>query len=337
VSSPSAAGAARSAPAAPAALRRRARRHAAWKRRGTVALFLSPWIVGFSVFFGYPLVMSAYLSFFHYDLLNPPRWVGLANYRYLFNGDPDIWPAIKNTLWLVVVLVPLQVVFAWGIALMLARARMGVGFFRTIFYLPSLVPPVAATLAFVYVFNPATGPVNTILAKLGINGPLWFNDPAWAKPSLVLLALWGIGNTMIIFLAAILDVPKHLDESAQLDGANALQRIRYVMLPSISPVILFSVVLGVIQALQYFTQAYVAANVAAGQASQAGSVSTLELGYPEGSTLFYPVLLYYHGFRFFNMGYASAMAVLLLGVAFLITLVIIRNSRRWVHYAGATR
>lgn len=337
MSIPSAAGAASTAPALPAVLRRRAKRRATWKRRGTVVLFLSPWIVGFSVFFGYPLVMSGYLSFFHYDLLNPPRWVGLANYRYLFSGDPDIWPSVKNTLWLIVFMVPLQVAFAWGVAMMLARARMGVGFFRTLFYLPSLVPPVAATLAFVYVFNPATGPVNTILAKLGINGPLWFNDPSWAKPSLVLLALWGIGNTMIIFLAAILDVPKHLDESAQLDGAGYFQRIRYVMLPSISPVILFAVVLGVIQALQYFTQAYVAANVAAGQASQAGSVSTLELGYPEGSTLFYPVLLYYHGFRFFDMGYACAMAILLLGVAFLVTLVIIRNSRRWVHYAGAVQ
>jgi multiple sugar transport system permease protein len=179
--------------------------------------------------------------------------------------------------------------------------------------------------------------VNTILDKLGISGPLWFNDPAWAKPSLVLLALWGIGNIMIIFLAAVLDVPKHLDESAQLDGAGWWRRLRYVMLPSISPVILFAVVLGVIQALQYFTQAYVAASVAAGQASQAGSESTLELGYPEGSTLFYPVLLYYHGFRFFDMGYAAAMAMLMLGVAFIVTLVIIRNSRRWVHYAGAVR
>jgi multiple sugar transport system permease protein len=333
-----AAGAAAPAPAAPVATRRRrAKRRAAWRRRGTVALFLAPWLIGFGVFFGYPIVMSAYYSFFHYDLLNPPRWVGLANYRYMFGSDPEIWPAIRNTLWLIAVLVPLQVAFAWGIALMLSRARRGAGFFRTVFYLPSLVPPVAATLAFVYVFNPATGPVNTILDKLGIAGPLWFNDPKWAKPSLTLLALWAIGNTMIIFLAAILDVPKHLDESAQLDGAGPLQRIRYVMLPSISPVILFAVVLGIIQALQYFTQAYVAANVAAGQASQAGSESTLELGYPEGSTLFYPVLLYYHGFRFFDMGYACAMAMLLLGVAFLITLLIIRNSRRWVHYAGAAR
>ncbi|HEY0416126.1 MAG TPA: sugar ABC transporter permease [Gaiellaceae bacterium] len=336
MSAPSAAGAAR-APASPAVARRRAKQRAVWRRRATVTLFLSPWLIGFSVFFGYPLVMSGYLSFFHYDLLNPPRWVGLGNYRYLFHGDPDIWPSVKNTLWLIVFMVPLQVAFAWGVALTLSRARLGVGLFRTVFYLPSLVPPVAATLAFVYVFNPATGPVNTILGKLGIDGPLWFNDPHWAKPSLVLLALWGIGNTMIIFLAAILDVPRHLDESAQLDGAGFVQRIRYVMLPTISPVILFSVVLGVIQALQYFTEAYVAGNVAAGQASQAGSVSTLELGYPEGSTLFYPVLLYYHGFRFFDMGYASAMAMLLLAVAFLITLVIIRNSRRWVHYAGAAR
>ncbi len=132
--------------------------------------------------------------------------------------------------------------------------------------------------------------------------------------------MWGVGNIMIIFLAAILDVPKHLHESAELDGANAFQRLRWVTLPTISPVILFAVVLGVIQALQYFTQAYVAASIAAGQASQAGTVSTLEQGYPEGSTLFYPVLLYYHGFRFFNMGYASAMAMLLLAVAFAVTL-----------------
>jgi multiple sugar transport system permease protein len=331
-----AAGAAQAAPAA-AFDRRRARRRAAWRRRGVVLLFLSPWLVGFSVFIGYPLVMSGYLSFTSYDLLNSPRWVGLGNYRFLLGEDAQIWPAVRNTLWLIAFAVPLQIMFAFGVALMLTRAKWGLGFFRTVFYLPALVPPVAATLGFVYLLNPATGPVKVVLGKLGIEGPLWFNDPAWAKPSLVLLGLWGIGNTMIIFLAAILDVPRHLDESAQLDGAGALRRLRWVMLPSISPVILFAVVLGVIQALQYFTQAYVAASVAAGQASQAGSVSTLELGYPEGSTLFYPILLYYNGFRFFHMGYASAMAMLLLCVAFAITLLIIRNSRRWVHYQGAVR
>jgi multiple sugar transport system permease protein len=336
VISESAAGAATAAPAA-ASARRRAKRRATWRRRGTVLLFLSPWIVGFSVFFGYPLVMSAYLSFTTYDLLSSPRWVGLDNYRYLFNDDPEIWTAVKNTLWLVAVLVPLQVLFAFGVATMLARAKTGVGFFRTVFYLPALVPPVAATLGFVYILNPATGPVNTILDKLGIEGPLWFNDPAWSKPSLTLLGIWGIGNTMVIFLAAILDVPRHLSESAQLDGAGPFRRMRWVTLPTISPVILFSVVIGVIAAMQYFTQAYVAAAVAAGQASQAGSVSTLELGYPEGSTMFYPILLYYNGFRFFQMGYASAMAMLMLGVAFLLTLVILGQSRRWVHYQGAAK
>ncbi len=325
------------APVAPAVDRRRAKRRAAWRRRGTVLLFMSPWLVGFSIFFGYPLVMSIYLSFTHYDLLNPPRWVGLANYRYLLGTDAQVWPAIKNTLWLIAVMVPLQVLFAFGVAVMLTRAKRGVGVFRTVFYLPALIPPVAATLGFVYLLNPSTGPVNTLLGKIGISGPLWFNDPSWAKPSLVLLSLWGIGNIMIIFLAAVLDVPQHLYESAELDGAGVLQRLRWVTLPIISPVILFAVVLGVIQALQYFTQAYVAASVAGGSASAAGTQSNLELGYPQGSTLFYPVLLYYQGFRFFNMGYASAMAILLLAVAFTATLLILRNSRRWVHYQGAAR
>jgi multiple sugar transport system permease protein len=298
---------------------------------------MSPWLVGFCVFIGYPLVYSAYLSLHSYDLLSPPRWVGLANYRYLFREDPEVGTAVRNTLWLVAIAVPLQVLFAFGIAVMVTRARRGAGIFRTIFYLPALAPPVAAALGFVYLLNPATGPVNTILGKLGIEGPLWFNDPGWSKPSLTLLGMWGVGTIFVIFLAAILDVPRHLHESAELDGAGALRRLRYVTLPTISPVILFAVVLGVIQALQYFTQAYVAASIAAGQASQAGTVSTLEQGYPEGSTLFYPILLYYHGFRFFNMGYASAMAMLLLAVAFAVTLIIVRNSRRWVHYSGAVR
>ena len=326
-----------SAPAAATSGRRAARKRAAWRRRLTVLAFLSPWIVGFTIFFGYPLVMSAYLSFTSYDLLSPPRWVGLDNYRYLLSEDVDIWPAVRNTLWIIAIGVPLQVLFAFGIAVMVTRARAGVGFFRTVFYLPALVPPVAATLGFVYVLNPSTGPVNTILERLGIEGPLWFNDPSWSKPSLVMLGIWGIGNTMIIFLAAVLDVPRHLYESSELDGAGSLQRLRWVTLPSISPVLLFAVVLGVIQGLQYFTQAYVAANVAAGAASQAGGSSTLEQGYPQGSTLFYPILLYYHGFRYFSMGYASAMAVLLLAVAFAFTAIVIRQSRRWVHYQGALR
>jgi multiple sugar transport system permease protein len=241
---------------------------------------------------------------------------------------------VRNTLWLIAIMVPLQVVFAIGVAMALQRARRGVGVFRTVFYLPTLAPPVAATLGFVFLLNPATGPVNTILGDLGIEGPLWFNSPSWSKPALVLLALWGIGNTMIIFLAALLDVPRHLYESAELDGAGALNRFRWVTLPSISPVILFAVVIGVIEALQYFTQAYVAAQIARG--GQAGD-SLSVLGYPEQSTLFFPVLLYQQGFRFFNMGYAAAMAVLLLIVSLAVTFVILRRAERLIHYQGLMR
>jgi multiple sugar transport system permease protein len=317
--------------------RRRARSKAAWRRRLTLLAFLSPWLVGFTIFFAYPIVWSGYLSFTDYDLLSPPRWVGLDNYRFLLGDDPEIWPAVSNTLWFIAVSVPVTVAFAFGIAMLLTRARRGVGAFRTVFYLPALVPPVAATLAFVYVLNPSTGPVNTILNKLGIESPLWFNDPGWSKPSLVLLGVWGVGTIMIIFLAALLDVPQHLYESAELDGASAWQRLRWVTLPTISPVILFAIVLGVIAGLQYFTQAHVAASVAAGSATQGGTTTNIEIGYPEGSTLFYPILIYTNGFRYFNMGYASAMAMLLLAVAFAVTAIIIWNSRRWVHYQGGAR
>ena len=316
--------------AVPAVDRRRARRRAGWRRRLTVLAFLSPWLAGFAIFFGYPLVMTTYLSFFHYDLLNPPRWVGLANYRYLFGQDAQIWPAVENTLVFIAMSVPLQVLFAFGIAVLITRAKAGVGVFRTVFYLPALVPPVAATLGFVYLLNPATGPVNTILGWLGIEGPLWFNDPSWSKPSLVMLGLWGIGNTMIIFLAAVLDVPQHLYESAELDGAGYFSRLRYVTLPTISPVILFAVVIGVIEGLQYFTQAYVAASVAGGSATYSAE-SANALGYPEDSTLFYPVLLYQQGFRFFNMGYAAAMAVLLFIVSSGFTWILVRQLRKSQH------
>ena len=297
---------------------------------------MAPWIIGFTVFFGYPLVASVYLSFTHYDLLSSPRWIGTKNYDFMLHHDPQVWNAVKNTLWFVAIAVPLQVLFAFGVAGMVARARSGAGFFRTVFYLPTLAPPVAATLGFTYLLNPATGPVNTILGWFGITGPLWFESPSWSKPSLVLLGLWGIGNTMIIFLAALLDVPRHLYESAQLDGAGPFARLRWVTLPTLSPVILFAIVIGVIEALQYFTQAYVASGIVGGGAGNAADPAN-RLGYPEGSTLFYPLLLYQQGFRFFNMGYASALAIVLLIVSFAVTLLIVRNSRRWVHYQAGGR
>ena len=213
--------------------------------------------------------------------------------------------------------VPLTVLFGFGIAMLLTRARAGVGVFRTVFYLPALVPPVAATLGFVYLLNPSTGPVNTILGWFGIEGPLWFNDPGWSKPSLVMLGLWGVGTTMIIFLAAILDVPRHLYESAELDGAGRLPAAALGDAADDQP---GDPVRG--RARRDRVAAVLHPGARRGERrrrarpSQAGTTTTIELGYPEGSTLFYPILVYNHGFRYFNMGYASAMAMLLLVVAF---------------------
>lgn len=285
--------------------------------------FLAPWLVGITVFFAYPLGMTVYLSFTSYTMLDAPKPVGLRNYVYLLTEDPHLWQAVRNTGWFLVVMVPAQVLFALGAALVLTRLRSGAGFFRTLFYLPSLAPPVAATVAFVFLFNPATGPVNQFLGLLGIDGPLWFSDPAWAKPGLVLLALWGSGNLIVILLAALLDVPVHLKEAAAIDGASSTQRFRHITLPSIAPVLLFAVVTGMIGALQYFTQAIVAGSVASGSADI--TPSSQSPGPPEGSTLTLPYWLFVQGFQRFNMGYACALAVLLFVVSLAFIAVLLRR------------
>ena len=295
------------------------------RRELTALTFLAPALLGIVVFFGYPLVSAVYFSFTKFDLLSTPEWVGLDNYKRMAE-DPFLLQSVRNTLWMVVVFVPVRIVSAIGLSVLLARLRSGAGVFRTVFYLPALVPPVAATIAFVYLLKPGTGPVNTALEHLGIDGPLWFNSPAWAKPSLVLLGLWGIGDIMVIFLAAVLGVPASLYEAAELDGAGAWHRFRYVTLPSIRPVILFAAVTGVIYTLQYFDQAAVAGAVASGSATTGGGISSA-FGYPEGSTFTYPLWLYTAGFRYSALGYANAMAVALFVVAFAVTVFLLRRSK----------
>jgi multiple sugar transport system permease protein len=297
-----------------------------WRHRLTVLSFMAPALVGMVVFFLYPLLSAIYFSFTRFDLLTTPQWVGMRNYVYLFTQDPSAQKAALNTLWLVAILVPARMVAALLMAMLLTSLKRGGGFFRTVFYLPALAPPVAATITFVFLFNPATGPVNEVLGWFGVDGPLWFDSPAWAKPSLVLLGTWAVGDLMVIFLAALLDVPKPLYEAASLDGANAWQRFRYVTFPSLSPVLLFAAVTGVIQTLQYFTQAAVAASVASGSVTGGGGISST-FGYPEESTLTYPLHLYVSGFRYFDMGYANALAVVLFVVAFAVTLVLLRRFR----------
>jgi multiple sugar transport system permease protein len=308
---------------AEAAFARRKRRR--WLRRyGVVLAFMSPWIIGFAAFYLYPMLATLYFSFTHYDILTQPKWVGLSNYRFMFTSDPQFWLAMRNTVWMILVATPLQVVFAIGCAMVLTKPKRGVPIYRAIFFLPTMVPVVAAALGFVFLLNPS-GPLDHVLKFLHVPRPLWFEDPKWSKPGLVLLGLWGIGNTMIIFLASLLDVPKQLYEAADIEGANAWQRLRHITLPMMSPVIFFALVTGVIYGFQYFTEAYVASG---GQQS---------LGNPQGSLLFYPTWLYEQGFQNFHMGYASAMAWMLFLITMACTLVLIRTSKRWVHYQGALR
>ncbi|MFI7596819.1 carbohydrate ABC transporter permease [Actinoplanes sp. NPDC049681] len=295
------------------------------RRNLTTLSFLAPALAGIVVFFVYPLLSAVYFSFTKFDLLTVPQWVGLANYRRMAE-DPFLLQSIRNTLWMVVVFVPVRIISAIGLSMLLTQIKRGAGFFRTIFYLPALAPPVAATIAFVYLLKPGTGPVNTFLGHLGIEGPLWFNSPDWSKPSLVLLGLWGIGDIMIIFLAAVLGVSPSLYEAASLDGANAWHRFRYVTLPTIRPVILFAAVTGVIYTLQYFDQAAVAGSIASGQAVTGGGISS-SFGFPEGSTFTYPLWLYTVGFRYNALGYANAMAVALFVVALAVTVILLRRSK----------
>lgn len=305
--------------APPQALRRKHRREA------LAALgFLSPWLTGFALFFAYPLIAAAYFSFFYYDQFNPPVWVGARNWDYILFHFPDLVTGLKNTLWLVVAMVTLQLVFGLGVALLITKIKRGGDFLRTLFYLPYLAPPVISTLVFVYLFD-AGGPLDAILAHLGLHDPPgWFNSPAWFKPSLTLLSLWGVGNTVVIFFAALLDVPREQLEAAQLDGAGAVKRFRFVTLPGIRPVLLFCAVTGVIYTMQYYTQAIVAGEVASGHVATAGS--SLDVGYPLGASLTVPQLIYQQGILNANTGPACVLSILLFAMTMLFTLFLLRRN-----------
>ncbi len=285
--------------------------------------FLSPWLVGFTVFFGYPLLATVYFSFMHYNQIQAPTFVGLRNWRYVLEQMPLFGPALWNTLWLVVVMVALRVAFGLGIGLLVTKVKTGTGFFRTAFYLPYLAPPVAATVAFVFLLNPGTGPVNEALSAVGVSAPNWFNDPDWAKPSLVLLSLWGIGDLMVIFMAALLDVPKEQYEAAELDGAGPFAKFRYVTWPSIVPIVMFAVVTGVVQTMQYYTQALVAGKLASGVSIGPGTV--IQPGYPDHSTLTVPQLVYSLGFQNFNTGAACVLSLVLFAIAMAVTSLLMRK------------
>jgi multiple sugar transport system permease protein len=278
--------------------------------------FLSPWLIGTGLFFLYPLATTAWLSFTRYDGFVSPTWDGLDNWRFVFRDYPFFWPALRNTLWFVLVLVTLRIVVGLSLGMLVINVKRGSSVLRTVFYAPFLAPPVAATLAFVFLLNPGTGPLNSLLGHLGLPQPGWFNDPAWSKPALTLLAVWGVGDLMVIFMASLLDVPRELYEAASLDGAGAVRRFRHVTLPHLRPILLFAVITGVIATMQYYTEPLVAGQVASGQIG--GSGQQVQPGYPAGSTLTLPQLVYNLGFQRFDIGAACviAMVLFLLSMAF---------------------
>jgi multiple sugar transport system permease protein len=307
-----------------AASRKAGQRRLRRKERLRTLAFLSPWLLGTGLFFLYPLATTAYLSFTRYDGFVSPVWNGLDNWKFVFQDYPFFWPAMRNTLWFVVVLVTLRIISGLVLGMLVIHVKRGHSVLRTIFYAPFLAPPVAATLAFVFLLNPGTGPVNTILGHIGLSAPSWFNDPTWSKPALTLLAVWGVGDLMVIFMAALLDVPRELYEASELDGAGAINRFRHVTLPHLRPILLFAVITGVIASMQYYTEPIVAGQVASGQI--AGSGNQFEPGYPGGSTLTLPQLVYNLGFQRFNIGAACVIAMVLFVLSMVFAALLMRRS-----------
>jgi multiple sugar transport system permease protein len=282
-------------------------------------LFAAPWLIGIALFWIYPILASAYYSFTKFNGIQTPQWIGLANYRELFTNDPNFSAAVYNTLYFAAVSIPLAIIVSFALAMLLNARITGRVVYRTIYFLPTLVPEVALALVWVYLFTPGTGLINLPFDWLGLRGPCWLTCPEWSRQTIVLLALWIIGNQVILYLAGLQDVPQDLYDAANVDGANPWHKFRHVTVPLMTPVVFFHLVTSVIGALQFFTVPY---------------IMTGGTGFPGNTTLFYSIYMYKNAFHHFEMGYASAMAWLLFLVTLVITLVIFRTSRLWVFYAG---
>lgn len=294
-----------------------------YNRREALAgyLFISPWVIGFLVFTAGAMIYSLYISFSNYNLAtNTARPIGIANYAALFE-DPRVVASLSNTLFYVVMAVPLEIVFALVLAMLLARVGRGAGVFRTLYYLPKMTPAVATASMFFLLLNGNSGAVNQFLRLFGIQGPQWLVDPAWVKPSIVIMTLWTVAGTMVIFLAALKNVPIELYEVASLDGAGAIRKFFSITLPMISGAMFFNVIVLSIAAFQIFDQAYVLF-----WRDQSNSS-------PEAS-LFYAIYLFQQAFRQFNFGFAAAMAWLLFVIILIITLIQVKFGNRFVYYEG---
>jgi multiple sugar transport system permease protein len=284
-----------------------------WKEGVICAL---PWIIGFIVFTGGPLLFSIVISFCRFDVLNPAVFTGFSNYVFMLKGDELFWKALYNTVFMVIG-IPLGMALGLGIAILLNMKVRGVAVWRTLFYLPSIVPAVAASILWIWIFNPQSGLLNGALSFLGIHGPNWLQDENTSKWALIIMGLWGAGGGMIIWLAGLKGISQSYYEAAEIDGAGTWQKFIYVTLPMLTPYIFFNLIMGLIGTFQIFTQAFI-----------------MTSGGPVNSTLFYAYHLFNNAFRYLHMGYAAAMAWFLFLIVLVLTAIQMKLSQRWVHYEG---
>lgn len=292
------------------------------RKREAVDFYLgiSPWLFGFIVFGGGPIIASFLLAFMDWKLIASPKWVGLINYSRLLFDDKLFRTSLGNTLYYTVFSVPLGIFASMMLAILVNQKVAGANVFRTIFYLPSVTSGVAVALLWVWLFNPNFGLINYGLSLLGIEGPGWLGDVRWAKPALIIMSLWGIGGGMVIFLAGLQGLPEHLYEAAKIDGAGTWRLFRHITLPMLTPTIFFMLVTSTIGSLQTFTNVYVMTN-----------------GGPGTATLMYGLYLYQNAFTFLKMGYACALAWVLFAVVLILTWLQFRGASRWVYYEAELR
>ncbi|MBF8186991.1 sugar ABC transporter permease [Nonomuraea sp. K274] len=277
-------------------------------------LFVSPWVIGFVFFSGGPIVASIVLSFTKWNLLRPPEWIGFANYRKMF-ADPEFWDSIANTFYYGIGSVALGVSFTLLLAMLLNQPLRFQGLFRTVMYMPSVVSGVATALLWLNILHPDYGLINKLLAMVGITGPGWLGSTEWAMPALILMSVWGAGNTIIIYLAGLQGIPKTLYEAAEIDGAGWWRRFWSVTVPMMSPVIFFNVVTGFIASIQAYTL-----------------ILIMTEGGPANSTTVLGLYIYRHAFVYFDMGYAAALSWAMFVIVIAVTLIQFGLARRWVHY-----
>lgn len=283
-------------------------------------MFITPWILGFCLLTLGPILVSFYWSFTNWNFFSDPKVIGFANYIRLFTKDKIFWKAVYNTLYYVVIAIPLQMFFSLMIAMLLNQRIKGQRFFRTIFYLPSVVPIVATSMIFLQLLAPDTGLINRFLALFGIDGPAWLLDASYVKFSFVFMALWGVGANMILLLSGMQNIPTELYESASLDGAGKLKQFNKITVPMLTPVIFFNLIMSIIQGLQAFSQVYI-----------------LTGGGPNNSSTMIVPYLFDAAFENYRMGYASAVAWILFILIMTLTMIVFSTSKRWVYYEGGEK